>query len=107
MPKYLFQVSYTNEGIAALVRTPQDRVKAIGPIIENLGGKYIDGGFSFGDHDVVFLASFPDNATAVAASMAFSAGGAVKTVKTTPLISTDEALAAMKKASTAGYKPPM
>lgn len=37
--------------------------------------------------------------------MAFGSGGTVKTVKTTPLMSNEEAVEAMKKASTAGYKP--
>ena len=35
---------------------------------------------------------------------AFAAGGACRTVRTTPLLTTAEALEAMKKASTAGYR---
>jgi hypothetical protein len=41
----------------------------------------------------------PDNVSAAAFSVAASAGGAIKAIKTTPL-------EAMKKAATAGYKPP-
>ena len=47
----------------------------------------------------------PDNVSAVAISMAFGAGGAVKATKTTPLLSATETMEAMKKASAAGYKP--
>ncbi len=106
MRNYLIQVSYTAEGTAALVNKPQDRVRAVTPAIENLGGKVIGGGFSFGDFDVVILVSLPDNASAAAAAMAFGAGGAIKTVKTTPLLSAREAVQAMKKAAQSKYKPP-
>jgi hypothetical protein len=36
--------------------------------------------------------------------MAISAGGSCKSVKTTPLLSVDEGLTAMKKAGGSGYK---
>jgi hypothetical protein len=36
--------------------------------------------------------------------MAFAGGGACKSVKTTPLLTSAEALEAMKKASTSGYR---
>ena len=38
--------------------------------------------------------------------MAISSGGAVKNSKITVLLSPEDGLAAMKKASTAGYRPP-
>ena len=69
------------------------------------GGRVIGGGFCFGDYDVVLLASFPNNASAAAAAMAFGAGGTVRAVKTTPLLSSEEAVEAMTKGSQTGYKP--
>jgi len=44
--------------------------------------------------------------SAAAFSMAAAAGGAVKAVKTTPLMSMEEAIEAMRKAGGAGYRPP-
>jgi hypothetical protein len=38
--------------------------------------------------------------------MAASAGGAVKATKTTPLMTMEEGIEAMRKAGTAGYRPP-
>jgi len=105
MSSYLIQVAYNPEGVAALIRSPQNRIEAVRPAIERLGGKVHGGWFSFGEYDVVIVASFPDNVSAAAASMAFSAEGAVKVVNTTPLISAEEAVEAMKKASQSGYKP--
>lgn len=106
MRDYLVQVAYTSEALAALLRKPQDRIKAITPVIESLGGKIIGGGYSFGEFDIVTLVSLPDNVAAAAASMTFGAGGAIKSIRTTPLLSSAEAVRAMKKASEAKYKPP-
>jgi len=91
------QVAYNPEGVAAMIRSPQNRIEAVQPAIERLGGKVHGGWFSLGEYDVVIVASFPDNVSAAAASMIFSAEGAVKTVNTTPLISGEEAVEAMKK----------
>jgi len=51
------------------------------------------------------LVELPDNVSAAALSIAISAGGSCKSVKTVPLLSAKEGVAAMKKASTCGYQP--
>ena len=63
-------------------------------------------GLAFGEYDFVLVCQMPNNVSAAAFSMAASAGGAVKAVKTTPLMTIDEAMEAMRKASGAGYRPP-
>jgi uncharacterized protein with GYD domain len=105
MPHYLHQVAYSREGWEALVKQPQDRVEAVRPAIERLGGKIKSAWFAFGDYDVVVISEMPDNVSAAAISMAFAGGGACKAVHTTPLLSTEEAVEAMKKASQTGYRP--
>ena len=105
MPKYMIQGSYGIEGLSAIVKKPQNRIQAVKPAIENLGGKLVDAYFSFGDYDFVLIVEMPDNISAVGISMAFGAGGAVKSIKTTPLLSATETMEAMKKASAAGYRP--
>lgn len=106
MPSYLLQVGYTPEAWATLIKNPHDRLEAVRPAIEKLGGRIEAGWYAFGDYDVVTIVEMPDNVSAAAFSLAASAGGAVRTIKTTPLLSTAEAVAAMKKAGTTGYKPP-
>ena len=106
MPRFLVQASYSVEGMSALIGSPEDRSEAIRQVIENAGGELKSLDYSFGDHDVVFIAELPDNITMVAISMAVSARGAVKDVKTTPLLSMDEAMEAMRKADSVGYQPP-
>jgi uncharacterized protein with GYD domain len=105
MAHYLVQISYAADTWAALVRNPQDRAEAVRGAIENLGGKIEQIWLAFGDEDVVGILDMPDNIAAAAISIAFSAGGACKSVKTTPLLSFPEGIEAMKKAAQCGYLP--
>jgi uncharacterized protein with GYD domain len=105
MPHYLLQASYTPEGWEALVKNPQNRFDAIRPAIEKLGGKIEHGWLAFGEYDIVGIFQMPNNVSAAAMAIAFAAGGALKTVKTTPLLSAEEGLEALKKAATSGYRP--
>lgn len=105
MPSYLVQVSYSAEAVAAMIKRPQNRIEAVRKPIEKLGGSVVGFWFTFGDHDVVGVIEMPDNVSATAFAMAIAAGGSCKNVKTTPLISVEESMAAMKKAGSSGYKP--
>jgi uncharacterized protein with GYD domain len=105
MPHYLQQVAYSIEGWKALVKKPQNRIEAVRPVIEKLGGKIESAWFTFGDYDVVLIVEMPSNVDVTAIAMAYAAGGACKSVKTTPLLTLDEAVEAMKKAGKTGYRP--
>jgi uncharacterized protein with GYD domain len=104
MPSYLQQISYTQEAWSTLVGHPQNRIDAVRPAVEKLGGKIIAAYFAFGEYDVITITEFHSNVDAAAIAMAFAAGGSVRTVKTTPLLTTQEAIEALTKASTSGYK---
>jgi uncharacterized protein with GYD domain len=104
MAYFLMQVAYNPEGWQALVKSPQNRVEAVRPAVEKLGGKIENAWYSFGEYDVVVVVQMPDNVAAAALSMAFASGGALKTVRTTPLLTATEALEAMKRASGSGYR---
>ncbi len=105
MPLYLTQVAYTQEAWQALISNPQDRMNAIRPAIEKLGGSIINGYFAFGDYDIIAITEMPDNVSAAAIAIAFAAGGACRNVKTTPLMTTAEGVEALKKAGQSGYRP--
>ena len=108
MPRYLVQATYTPEAWAAMLKNPQDRNEIVAPLLERLGGRFESAYLAFGEHDVVAIAELPDKVSAAALSMITSAGGAVKAVKTTPLLTVDEGLAAMRKGAEVGgsYRPP-
>jgi uncharacterized protein with GYD domain len=105
MPSFLHQVAYSREGWQALLSHPQDRIEAVRPAIEKLGGKIKSAWFAFGEYDVVLITEMPDSVSAAAIAMAFAGGGACKSVQTTSLLSTEEAVQAMKKANESGYRP--
>ena len=106
MAHYLFKVSYTTAAWAAFLKNPQDRSKAIQGAIEELGGKAEGFWMSFGESDIIGVIQMPDNISMAAFAMACAAGGACKSVNTTPLMTVDEGQAAMKKAATSKYRPP-
>jgi uncharacterized protein with GYD domain len=106
MARYLFQAAYTSEAWAAQVKNPQNRIDVVRPVIERLGGRIECVYFAFGEYDLIGIVEMPDNVSAAAFSLAGSAGGGLKAVKTTPLLTIDEGIEAMKQAAGAGYRPP-
>ncbi len=105
MPRYMYEVAYTPEAWAALVQKPQDRIEAIRPAIRKLGGKIETAYFAFGDYDLVLIANMPDNVSAAALSLAASAAGTAKAIKTTPLMTIREGMRAMRQAKRSTYTP--
>ena len=108
MPYYLVQAAYTGESWAAQVKAQLDPRQRLTALVEALGGRLESLYYSFGEYDVAGIAEFPSNDAAAGFSLAASAGGATKAVKTTPLMTVEEGLNAMRKASEAsrGYQPP-
>jgi len=106
MPKYLVQVEYQTKAWTALVRNPQDRLEIAGPVVTNLGGIIECAYLSFGDYDSIAVIQMPDNISAASLSMALLASGVFKTIKTTPLMTWEDGVEAMKKAKKVAYQPP-
>ena len=79
MARYLIQASYNRQGISDLVQNPQNRLEAIRPVVERLGGRVISFDYAFGDYDVVAIMEAPDNVSAAALAMAvgWTGGGAM------------------------------
>jgi len=106
MPFYLVQASYATPSVASMVKSPQDRAAAIKPMIQKMGGKLQGMWLAFGEYDIVAIVEMPDAVSAAAISMAIGSSGSMSAYRTTPLLTMEEAMAAMKKAGGAGYKPP-
>jgi uncharacterized protein with GYD domain len=98
-------VSYTAEGWATLLKKPANRIEAVRPAIEKLGGKVEGAWFAFGESDLIFILDMPDNISAAGFALAVSGGGSVKSYKTTPLLSVEDGLEALKRGAKSGYKP--
>jgi uncharacterized protein with GYD domain len=105
MAQFLVQVAYSQEAWASLIKNPQNRISTVSAVIEKLGGKLVQGWLSFGEYDTVVFLEMPDNVSVAAFAAAIAAGGSCKSVRTTPLLSPEEGVAAMRKAGSSGYKP--
>ena len=104
MPTYLWQASYTVDGVKGLIKDGgTKRRAAVQQMIEKAGGKLHSFYFALGDADVCGIAEFPDHITAVGLSLVVNASGAVH-FKTTALLTPEEMDAATRKSVT--YSPP-
>lgn len=108
MARYLVQVAYTPEAWAAQLKNPRNRMEAIRPLFDRIGGRIECFYYAFGEHDVVLVYDAPDNVSAAAISLAVTASGAIKAIQTTPLMTVEEGMEAMRKAAElqAVYQPP-
>jgi uncharacterized protein with GYD domain len=106
---FMISMKYSADAVKAMVANPQDRKKAATAAIEAAGGKMVGAWFTFGARDVIVIYEAPDAISAIGLSMVLGASGAAADVETTPLLTTAEAMAAMKHAAKAlpSYKSPM
>ncbi len=106
MAYYMCQVSYSRDAIKTLMKKPYDRTEIVRASVEKLGGKLIGFWYAFGKYDAVLILEMPDNASAAALPLAAAAGGALSAACTTVLLTPTEGVAALKRASKSGYRPP-
>ncbi|MGB1882847.1 MAG: GYD domain-containing protein [Gammaproteobacteria bacterium] len=105
MRRYMIQIKYNADSAGGLVRKPQDRKPQASLIMEKLGGSLIDFYFTFGEWDAVILVELESDVAALAVALADVAGGVGNTL-VTPLISMDDAVAAMTVAKNIDYSAP-
>ena len=100
MPKYLFQASYTPEGVIGLMKdTASGRRAAVKAAVKSVGGKLDAMYFGFGSEDLMVILDLPDNIAAARLAATVAATGMVSGI-TTPLLTVEE----MDKALSKGAK---
>jgi uncharacterized protein with GYD domain len=104
MPYYLMQFAYTADAWSALTQSPLDRAEAVKVLAAELGARVLGFYYCFGEYDGVVLLDAADDTTAAAISMAATLAGHLKATRTTPLLSVEETIEAVKKASAAGHR---
>ncbi|GAB3792583.1 GYD domain-containing protein [Nocardioides ungokensis] len=109
MAQYLLEVAYTPESWAKQVRDQANVLDRIEPLVDSCGGRIESLFYAFGDYDLVGIADFSTPEGAAAFSLAATAGGAVKSFRTTPLLTIDQGISAMARAheSASLYQPPV
>ena len=104
MARYLWQVSYSAEGVRGVLgEGGTGRRAAVEKLVEGVGGRVVSFDFAFGADDVFVIADIPDNVTAAAIGLTVAAAGAAS-IRTVVLISPEEIDAAAQK--TIEYRAP-
>jgi uncharacterized protein with GYD domain len=106
MPMYKIEFSYTPEAWAALCRNPEDRSAPVRTLASSMGGRLVDFYYSFGEYDGFAIVETPDNLTAGTAALVALSPGHLKSVKTTPIFTVDEAMAMMRRAGEITFRAP-
>jgi uncharacterized protein with GYD domain len=108
MPHYLFQWTYENASIKAMVADPHNREAEVRKAVEAFGGKLHQFFYAFGEADGIAIVEFPDNKSCSACSLTLGSGGAAR-LWTTALMTMEEGWQAMQtaKEATPGYRPPI
>ena len=106
MAFYLTQFSYTPETWARLMKNPEDRRVAARKYIESVGGKLHGFWYAFGAYDGYCLWEAPDDVSMAAVGIAITGGGALSKFETTPLLTVEETLDALRRAQKVAYRPP-
>jgi len=98
MGRYMFQASYSADGIKGVLKDGgTGRRTAVEAAVKSLGGKLESFYYGFGETDVYVVVDGIDNTTAAAFSMGVASTGALSALKTTVLLTPEEVDAASKK----------
>ena len=104
MPKFLFEASYTLEGIRGVQSAGgSSRREAVAQVAESVGGQLEAFYFAFGERDAYVIVDLPDNESAAAVAVTVNAAGGA-TVKTVVLLTPEEVDAAAQRS--VEYRPP-
>ena len=106
MPFYLTRFSYTPATWARLIQNPEDRRGAATQYVEAVGGTLHGFWYALGEHDAYALYEAPDTVSIAAMALAINSGGALSSYHTIPLLTVEEAMAAMRQAAEISYRPP-
>ena len=103
---YLTRFSYTPETWARLMKNPEDRRVAARKYIESVGGKLQGFWYAFGAYDGYCIWEAPNNVSMAAVGFAITGGGALSKFETTPLLTVEETLEALRVSQKVGYQVP-
>ena len=108
MAHYLIEVGYTPESWRTQVETQANVVDRITPAVKACNGKIESIFYAFGDADLVGIMDFKTPEDAAAFALAVTSSGALRSYKTTPLLTVDQGITSMRRASEASksYTPP-
>jgi uncharacterized protein with GYD domain len=108
MAHYLIEVGYTPQAWSSQIDSQANVVDRITPVVKACKGSIQSIYYAFGDDDLIGIIDFPSPEDAAAFALTVTAAGALRSFKTTPLMTVEQGIASMKRASEvrAKYTPP-
>jgi uncharacterized protein with GYD domain len=108
MAHYLIEVGYTSQAWNSQIDNEANVIDRITPALDACGAKLESMYYAFGERDLVGIIDFKTPEDAAAFALAVGSGGALTMYRTTPLLSIDQGMKAMRKAKTVrkAYTPP-
>ena len=109
MAHYLIEVGYTPQAWNSQIDTHANVVDRITPAVKAAKGSIHSIYYAFGDVDLVGIIEFPTDEDAAGFALAVTSSGALRSFKTTPLLTVEQGMKSMKRAAAirAKYTPPL
>ena len=109
MAHYLIEVGYTPQAWSAQIDKQANVIDRITPALKVCNGKLECLYYAFGESDVVGIIDFKSAEDAAAFALAVTSSGALRSFKTTQLLTIDQGIESMKRAGEArkSYTPPL
>lgn len=109
MANYLIEVGYTPQSWSSQIDSQANVIDRITPALQACGGKLQCMYYAFGEVDLIGVIDFPSPEDAAAFGIAVGSSGALRLYRTTPLLSIDQGIESMRRASEARkvYTPPV
>jgi|TARA_Y100000588_G_C14170078_1_gene888712 uncharacterized protein with GYD domain len=98
--------NYTQGSWASLVDNPQNRLEIVKALGEEVGVKITSAYYSLGEKDFVIISEAADVTDISALLMKVASTGSVNNLETTVLMTGEDVLNSLTKASSVGYRPP-
>ena len=109
MAHYLIEVGYTPQSWSSQIDSQLNVVDRITPAVNAANGKIECLYYAFGDSDLVGIIDFASAEDAAAFALAVTSSGALRSYKTTPLLTVEQGMESMRRAALARneYTPPL
>src|SRR3954451_9244956 len=108
MTHYLIEVGYTPQSWSTQIDTKANVVDRITPAVKAAKGNIQSIYYAFGDVDLIGIIEFPTEEDAAGFALAVTSRGALRSFKTTPLLTVEQGMKSMKRAADirSKYTPP-
>ena len=106
MPIYISRGRFTSDAVKGMLAKPENREEAVAKLFKNVGGRLIGWYLTFGHHDWLAIAEFPDEKAAASAILAAAAGGSLSDIETTVAMTAKDAAATFEICRKGGERFP-